>query len=226
MNEKKANGFAALLLTVVVAGAAVVGVKFAGGSAASDSGTGASYAAGVYEAAAPGIYNTDVKVTLTIGGDGTITDVQIDASGETPDYGGAAAEPLRERILKAQSADIDAVSGSTVTSNAVKTAAAACLEQAAGGGVSLAAGTYEQTVQGFNGEVTVTITIDGAGKITDVQIAVPNETPAYADEVVEKVSAAILESQSADVDVTTQSTVTKEAVLEAARACLLEAAGK
>ena len=34
MNEKKANGFAALLLTVVVAGGAVAGVKFAGGSAA------------------------------------------------------------------------------------------------------------------------------------------------------------------------------------------------
>ena len=226
MNEKKANGFAALLLTVVVAGGAVAGVKFAGGSAAPAPGADASSAPGVYEAAAPGIYNTDVKVTLTIGNDGTIADVQIDASGETPEYGGAAAEPLREKILKAQSADIDVVSGSTVTSNAVITAAAACLEQAAGGGASLAAGTYEQTVQGFNGEVTVTITVDGDGKIADVQIGVPNETPAYADEVVEKVAAAILESQSADVDVTTKSTITKEAVLEAARACLLEAAGK
>jgi Na+-transporting NADH:ubiquinone oxidoreductase subunit NqrC len=39
---------------------------------------------------------------------------------------------MLDRILKAQSADVDGISGATVTSNAVKAAAADCFAQAGG----------------------------------------------------------------------------------------------
>ena len=73
----------------------------------------------------------DVKVTMTFS-ETEITDVIIDAAGETPELGGAAAPKLAQAILDAQGVDVDAVSGATVTSDAVKKAVADCISQASG----------------------------------------------------------------------------------------------
>lgn len=87
------------------------------------------YTPGTYSATEKGI-NT-VMVTMTFSAD-AITDVVLDVSGETPGYGLDAAEELKTRLMQAQSAEIDAVTGSTVTSNAVMKAAAKCIAQAKG----------------------------------------------------------------------------------------------
>lgn len=69
-----------------------------------------------------------VKVTVT---GGRVTGVEIDASGETPELGGTAAETLAAALLKTGStAGVDAVSGSTMTSQAIFTAMDDCLSQA------------------------------------------------------------------------------------------------
>ena len=89
-----------------------------------------TYNDGTYTAAAQGCLS-EVSVTVTITG-GKVTDVTIDASGETPTLGGAAAETLAPQLAKTGStAGVDAVSGSTMTSDAVFTAMDACLAQAA-----------------------------------------------------------------------------------------------
>lgn len=56
----------------------------------------------------------------------------LDVSHETPNIGQAAAKQLKQFILKAQSADVDAVSGASITSQAVHKAAAKCIAQAKG----------------------------------------------------------------------------------------------
>ena len=102
-------------------------------SAASGAGSvaaGATYIPGTYEATAEGISST-VKVTMTFS-DSAVTDVVVDTSGETASYGAAAAEELQKQLLAAGSADIDGVSGSTVTSQAVMKAAKSCISQAMG----------------------------------------------------------------------------------------------
>ncbi len=58
--------------------------------------------------------------------------VMVDTSAETASYGAAAADELREQLMAAGSAEIDGVSGSTVTSNAVMKAAKSCYAQAKG----------------------------------------------------------------------------------------------
>ncbi|MBQ6374528.1 MAG: FAD-binding protein [Clostridia bacterium] len=93
------------------------------------------YTPGTYSAAAKGIAG-DVTVTMTFDAN-SITDVQIDVSGETPEIGGKIGESMAQAILDAQGADIDAVSGATVTSDAIRTAAAACISQASGKTVEL-----------------------------------------------------------------------------------------
>ena len=61
-----------------------------------------------------------------------VTDVVLDVSGETPGYGQDAGDALREALLTAQSTEIDGVSGSTITSQAVIVAAGKCFAQARG----------------------------------------------------------------------------------------------
>ena len=80
----------------------------------------------------------------------------------TKRVGGAALETLETAILSAQSAEIDAVAGATITSNAVKEAATAAL-QAAGlvqvQDAPMKAGTYTHTYRGYCSDVTVETTI-------------------------------------------------------------------
>ena len=90
----------------------------------------ALYTPGTYTASARGIAS-DVKVTMEFS-ETEILSVVIDSSGETPDIGGKAGPLLEKAILEAQSPDIDAVSGATVTPDAVKKAVADCISQASG----------------------------------------------------------------------------------------------
>ncbi len=90
----------------------------------------ATYHDGSYTASAKG-YLSEVSVSVTITG-GKVTNVAIDASGETPELGGKAAESLARSLTEAgSSAGVDAISGSTMTSDAVFTAMDDCLAQAA-----------------------------------------------------------------------------------------------
>ena len=89
----------------------------------------ASYTDGTYTASAHGCLS-DVAVTVTITG-GKVTDVDIDASGETPELGGNAAAALAEQLTEAgTTTGVDAVAGATMTSDAVFTAMDDCLSQA------------------------------------------------------------------------------------------------
>ena len=90
----------------------------------------ATYSDGAYTASAQG-YKSEVTVMINITG-GKVTNVQIDAADETPEVGGKAAESLSMSLLDAGgTAGVDAVTGATMTSNAVFTAMDDCLAQAA-----------------------------------------------------------------------------------------------
>ena len=132
MNKISRKGFlkiaAAAAMSGVTAGA-LAACNAASGSA-STSGAAGLYTPGTYEGTAEGISST-VKVTMTFS-DSAVTDVVVDTSGETASYGAAAADELREQLMAAGSAEIDGVSGSTVTSNAVMKAAKSCYAQAKG----------------------------------------------------------------------------------------------
>lgn len=100
--------------------------------------SGMTYTPGTYTASARGI-GSDVTVTMTFD-EHSITDMQIDVSGETPDIGGKIGDEMRDRILAAQTCNVDGVSGATVTADAIKTAAADCISQASGQTVTLDSG--------------------------------------------------------------------------------------
>ena len=132
MNKISRKGFikiaAAAAMSGVTAGA-LAACNSASGSASTSNAAG-QYIPGTYEGTAEGISST-VKVTMTFS-DSAVTDVVVDTSGETASFGAAAADELREQLLAAGSAEIDGVSGSTITSDAVMKAAKSCYAQAKG----------------------------------------------------------------------------------------------
>ena len=136
MNKISRKGFlkvaAAAAMSGVTAGALAV-CNAAKDSAAASSAVSApagSYIPGTYEGTAEGISST-VKVTMTFS-DSAVTDVVVDTSGETASYGAAAADQLKEQLLSSANGEIDGVSGSTITSDAVMKAAKSCFAQAKG----------------------------------------------------------------------------------------------
>ena len=134
MNKISRKGFikiaAAAAMSGVTAGALAACNAASGSASASTSGAAGQYTPGTYEGTAEGISST-VKVTMTFS-DSAVTDVVVDTSGETASFGAAAADELREQLMAAGSAEIDGVSGSTITSDAVMKAAKSCYAQAKG----------------------------------------------------------------------------------------------
>ena len=134
MNKISRKGFikiaAAAAMSGVTAGALAACNAASGSTSASTSGAAGQYIPGTYEGTAEGISST-VKVTMTFS-DSAVTDVVVDTSGETASFGAAAADELREQLMAAGSAEIDGVSGSTITSDAVMKAAKSCYAQAKG----------------------------------------------------------------------------------------------
>ena len=131
MNKISRKGFLKIAAAAAMSGV-TAGALAACNSASSSTASGAAgqYIPGTYEGTAEGISST-VKVTMTFS-DSAVTDVVVDTSGETASIGAAAADELREQLLAAGSAEIDGVSGSTITSDAVMKAAKSCYAQAKG----------------------------------------------------------------------------------------------
>lgn len=113
------------VVTVIMAVVLGLYIKYTGTVPAADNA--ASLTDGIYTSSAQGCLS-DVTVTVT---GGRVTGVEIDASGETPELGGTAAETLADQLTKAGSTSgVDAVAGATMTSDAVFTAMDDCLSQA------------------------------------------------------------------------------------------------
>ena len=143
------------------------------------------YTPGTYTATAQGMG----LVTVTMKFDeNSILDVELDVSEETESIGQAAADTLRQQLLDHQSSEIDGVSGATITSTAVRRAAAECIAQASGipipavtetqpaqsGAEKLLAGgveldllkdsvVVEEPITDFAGEHTYDVVVIGAG---------------------------------------------------------------
>ena len=108
----------------------------------------------------PGTYAEGMEtVTVTATFDAnSITDIELDVSGETPSIGQAAKDELIEQIMAAQSAEIDGVSGATITSTAVRTALKNCIAQAKGEAVD--SGSVKPMVESTSAFILKDITAD------------------------------------------------------------------
>ena len=110
------------------------------------------YTPGTYSATATGMGTVTVTATFD---ENSLIDVVLDVSEETPAIGQVAAEELKAQVMAAGSADIDGVSGASLTSEAVRKALNNCFAQARGDAVD-------------SGSVKPMVESDGAYVLTDI----------------------------------------------------------
>lgn len=171
MKKISRKGFLKVAAAAAMSGvtASALAACNAGSSSSTAASTGeAIYTPGTYTGTAAGI--GEVKVTMTFS-ETAITDVVIDASNETESIGGVAAPTLKDALMAAQSTEIDNISGATITTNAVKKAAASCIEQAMGvhtAGGDTAASSSDEDWLGTEPEIDES----KIAKTVDVDVAV------------------------------------------------------
>lgn len=171
MKKISRKGFLKVAAAAAMSGvtASALAACNAGSSSSTAASTGeAIYTPGTYTGTATGI--GEVKVTMTFS-ETAITDVVIDASNETESIGGVAAPTLKDALMAAQSTEIDNISGATITTNAVKKAAASCIEQAMGvhtAGGDTAASSSDEDWLGTESEIDES----KVAKTVDVDVAV------------------------------------------------------
>ena len=172
---------------------------------------------GTYEATVNGQEGPMTVETVIEGG--VIKSVTIVFHRETMGISDPAIEQIPDTIVAANSATVDVVAGSTLTSNRIMEAVGICLDEASGkdeevhGDGSFAAfdapagtadGEYTGTAAGFGGDVTLTITVKG-GKVVAIDIVGAGETPGIG-------SLAIEAATAGNMDTVASATITSNAI--------------
>ena len=206
-----------------------------------------SVPAGEYAVTGKG-FQSEVKVNFTVDENSTITALTIDSTGETKGYGTRCTEDaaFQQQFIGAKVPvleGVDVLSGATITSTAIidainsvaatgEDAAASAEEPAveASAPVEEAAAPAGETktgkAQGFQSEVTVTLTVD-AGVITAIKVDSSDETPGFGtrcgeDEafLAQFVGKKATPDLGEGIDALSGATVTSGAVIEAANAAI------
>lgn len=164
---RKNRRFAALAMAAVMA-VSLAGCqgKPADSTTAAETATTAAEAAGEAGVYTPGTYSATVTgmkemtVNVTFSSD-AITEITLDHQ-ETPGIGEPVCESMPGQIVELQGLGLDAVSGATLTSNAILEGVADCVKQAGGDAEALKA-VKPETVAEADEELTADVVVIGAG---------------------------------------------------------------
>lgn len=187
-----------------------------------------AYTPGVYEAEAKG-FGGMVKVAVTTDGD-KIIDVSVTGDAETQGIGSNAIEQLPQKIVAANSTDVDVVAGATVTSEAIKNAVKDALAVAMGESASqqtfikFVPGSYTGIAQGYNAPIKLLVTFSEK-TIEKIEVLAHMESEHVGDTAIPLMIENIIAFTSTGVDTVAGATVTSNAVLAAVRDAAVQAGG-
>ena len=201
------------------------------------------YKDGTYQGSGTGFGGT-ITVQVTVS-DGKITAVDIlSASGETGSYF-ASAKGVVSKVLSSQSPNVDAVSGATYSSNGIIQAVQNALSQAGNSdsatpaatptptpkpakkpkkdtSVSYKDGVYEGQAEGFDGTVTVKVTIKN-GKIKKISNT-NTDTPEFFNKAWKTIKSNVISRQStSEIDTVSGATFSSNGILGALSQALSKA---
>jgi fumarate reductase flavoprotein subunit len=193
-----------------------------GGGAPTD---GTQLANGKYSADALNVEST-ITATVTVKGH-KIAAVSVKDNGNTYAQYTSPYTVVAQRIVEAQSTEVDGITGATYSSDAVKKAVDLALAQARGekpvparnASLSFTPGTYTGSGKGYGGQVQARVTFSETG-ITDIRIGQQRETAHVGDVALQTLPARIIAANGLNVDAVSGATMSsfglKEAVLNAA----------
>ena len=197
-------------------------VAACGGGAPKD---GTQLANGKYTADALNVEST-ITATVTVKGH-KIAAVSVKDNGSTYAQYTSPYTVVAQRIVEAQSTDVDGVTGATYSSDAVKKAVDLALAQARGekpvpaknAALSFTPGTYTGSGKGYGGQVQARVTFSETG-ITDIRVGQQRETAHVGDVALQTLPAKLIAANGLNVDAVSGATMSsfglKEAVLDAA----------
>jgi len=184
-------------------------------------------------------YNGNISVEVTIDADGRISGIEVTDHAESDGFYQRAFDNLIPLIISSQTTnvDIDAASGATYSAGALISAINNALSQAGGvlGAESVAVeadftpGTFTATsdIRGYNGPITVEVTIDANGHISGVEVTDHAESDGFYQRAFDNLIPLIISSQTANVDIDAASgaTYSSKALLDAINNALSQAGG-
>ncbi|WP_201336275.1 FMN-binding protein, partial [Lactobacillus nasalidis] len=169
----------------------------------------------------------DLSVSLTVN-ESEITKASLDLKNESRNVGQSADEELAKQIIDKQSADIDGVTGASLTTKGVKAAVKDALRQAEGKAkptsLSLTEGSYIGHGSGHGGQLAVKIDVFDH-RIGDLKIISSHETPNVGDEAVKLIPKEIVSQQTLNVDAVSGATLTSKAIISASEDAVEKAGG-
>ncbi|MGG6309939.1 FAD-dependent oxidoreductase [Paenibacillus macerans] len=121
-----------------------------------------AFKAGTYTGEAEGKDGT-VKVEVTMEKANQIKDIKIVSQSETEGLGDSALQKIKEQILANQTLAIDAVSGASVSSDALLTAVENAVKKAGGDLTALKAGSVKKAGEGKTEKLQADVVVVGAG---------------------------------------------------------------
>ena len=193
-----------------------------GGGAPTD---GTQLANGKYTADALNVEST-ITATVTVKGH-KIAAVSVKDNGNTYAQYTSPYTVVANRIVEAQSTDVDGITGATYSSDAVKKAVDLALAQARGekpvpaknAALTFTPGTYTGSGKGYGGQVQARVTFSETG-ITEIRVGQQRETAHVGDVALQTLPAKLIAANGLNVDAVSGATMSsfglKEAVLDAA----------
>lgn len=180
-------------------------------------------------------YGGDVVLDVILDGD-EILDIQVLEQNETANLGDNAINAMIEKIIDAQSTDVDVESGATISSEAViKAVSEATGQEAATGEAPQNPGSeydlesYEPegilvSGKGFQDryDIYLDVIFDG-NEIVEIRVIEHSETLGFGDGALRAVPERIVNQQSTDVDVQTGATWTSNATMKIVEKAVQEA---
>lgn len=167
-----------------------------------------------------GGFAEDIHMVVGVLNDGSVYGLTVLDSHETYGLGQSAKDDwdFLCSMLDSQGdltiADVDSVTGATITSSAIMSAVNTASEYVASAG-----GGLTGTADGFMGPITVEVTMDG-DTITGVTVVSNSETPEIAAGALEQIPEAIVAANSPDVDVVAGATYTSNGIINAVKAAI------
>ncbi|MBQ9032480.1 MAG: FMN-binding protein [Parasporobacterium sp.] len=133
----------------------------------------------------------------------------------------ASADPAQNNSQSQETTETAAIS-TPETAAGQTTMEPVSIEQESGSGIRYEDGTYTGAGIGYNGRLTVSVTIE-EGKISDAHLKGSIDDEPYLTDAVEGVFPAILDAGTTEVDVVSGATTTSHALIEAVEEALSKA---
>ena len=164
----------------------------------------------------------DIKVEVGF----SIDSIKIIQEEETVGIGDLALRSIPDRIVEANSLDVDAITSATITTDGIKNAVKDALYQAVeeitgealmaeeAGPKSAVAGEMIGTGAGLHGPVVVRVESSDGITIENVEVIEHSETPGIGTKAIDELPAIIVQNNNYDVDHISGATVTSNAIKE------------